>query len=79
MPIPLGTKYFVFRHAKYRSTNYIVGVRDYQIYYILFYGYEIRLRRLEILVYCFRRIIFEPEREEVTPAWNKLEIKIFLI
>ena len=85
MPVPLGIKYFVFPYAKYRSAHYIVGVRDYQIFHILFYGYEIwRLilrdrRRFEILGYSFRRKIFEPEREEVTPAGKQIKKKAFLI
>jgi hypothetical protein len=51
----MGTKYFVVPYANYRSINYIVGVTDRQIAYILFYSYEIwglilrDRRRLEIL------------------------------
>jgi len=76
MPVPLGTKYFVFPYANYRSTNYSVYIKDCQIFYILFYDYEIwRLilrdrRRLEILWNMVRRKIFEPDREDVTPAWK---------
>jgi len=81
MPVPLGTKYFVFPYTNYRSTNYNVDVKYCQIFCILFYGYEIwRLissdrRRLEILGNRVRRKIFEPDREEVTPPWKQFRKK----
>jgi hypothetical protein len=77
----MGTKYFVVPYANYRSTNYIVGITYYQLSYILFYGYEIwgfilrDRRRLEILGNRVRGKIFEPDREEVTPAWKNFEKK----
>jgi len=81
MSLPLGTKYFVFPYANYRITNYILGVTDCQIFYNLFYGYEIwrpilrDRRRLEILGNRVRKKIFVPESEEVTPTWKQFRQK----